>query len=74
MCVYRILKLYRDSLLAMEELYEAIAKELDSLDSRLLQKMKTIISLSPQELSHDVDLSCLSVVKQVSCILFLYEL
>lgn len=58
----------------MAELHEAIAKELDSLDGLLLQKTKMIVSLSPQELSLDVDLSCLSIVKQVSYILFSYEL
>lgn len=59
----------RDSLLVMEELHEAIAKELDSLDGLLLQKMKMIVSLSPQELSRDVDLSCLSIVKQMTDLL-----
>src|SRR6218665_2503255 len=49
----------------MEELRDAISKELDNLDTQLSQRMKLVISVRPDDLSTAVDLSCLSVVQQV---------
>lgn len=56
----------RDNLIAMEELHEAISKELDDLDTQLSQRMKLVISVSPHELSLGIDLSCLSIIKQMT--------
>src|SRR6218665_2693166 len=58
----------------MEELRDAISKELDNLDTQLSQRMKLVISVRPDDLSTAVDLSCLSVVQQVLTVVSLYHL
>lgn len=59
----------RSGLIMMDELRDAISKELDNLDTQLSQRMKLVISVSPDNLSTAVDLSCLAVVQQVQLLL-----
>lgn len=57
----------------MEELRDAISKELDNLDTQLSQRMKLVISVRPDDLSTAVDLSCLSVVQQVLTVVIVIQ-